>query len=153
MKSSRVLERFWKYVPAADTSLGCWNWTGSCDGHGYGQFCILQSDGKWRPIRAHRFMMEVITRCQIPEGFVVDHLCRNTKCVNPAHLESVSKRTNTLRGIGPSAKRGNRTQCDHGHEFTPENTIIVTARHCRTCKNEAMRLHYHKKRHGTAAAS
>lgn len=35
---------------------------------------------------------------EIPPGLEIDHLCRNRKCVNPQHMEPVTRATNTRRG-------------------------------------------------------
>ena len=92
----------------------------------------------------------------IPEGLVIDHLCHNRdsscpgaracmhrRCVNPDHLEPTTIEENQRRGIPRSRRGGGRavwTHCKHGHEFTPENTIVYTGhptwRICRTCRNE-----------------
>lgn len=71
---------------------GCWEWQGSlCNGYG------SWSRNKVR-MKAHRAVYEMY-RGQIPEGMDLDHLCRNTKCVNPDHLEPVTEAENTRRGL------------------------------------------------------
>jgi late competence protein required for DNA uptake (superfamily II DNA/RNA helicase) len=65
----------------------------------------------------------------------IDHLCRNRRCVNPDHLEVVTAQMNTLRGETLAAANAAKTQCDHGHEFTEENTYAYRGhRHCRECR-------------------
>jgi hypothetical protein len=68
---------------------------------------------------------------------VLDHLCRNRRCVNPEHLEIVTSVENVMRGEGFGPKNAAKTHCDKGHEFTPENTYIRTraqgGRECRAC--------------------
>ena len=49
----------------------------------------------------------------IPQGLVIDHLCRNKSCVNPAHLEAVTNTENVLRGEAPSAKAARKTHCQY----------------------------------------
>ena len=39
-----------------------------------------------------------MTDGSIGDGLVIDHLCRNPRCVNPDHLEPVTTAVNTLRG-------------------------------------------------------
>ncbi len=103
---------------------GCWEWTYTKDNQGYGHYYILGKNHQ-----AHRYSYEEYIG-PIPEGLVIDHLCKNTSCVNPAHLEPVTQSENTLRG---------RTGwCKMGHEMTEENTRVRsykgnTWRRCRIC--------------------
>lgn len=120
--------KFWDRVSKC-AEAECWEWVGSCRESGYGR---LKVKGSWRA--AHR-VSYVLAHGDIPEGKVLDHLCRNRKCVNPAHLEAVDDKTNVLRGIGPSAVMAQRTHCDHGHPLDGDNLIIKKHRRvCRTCK-------------------
>jgi hypothetical protein len=68
----------------------------------------------------------------------LDHLCRNTRCVNPDHLEPVTLAENVLRGVSSPAMNARKTHCDSGHEFTPANTYISprSERKCRACGRE-----------------
>lgn len=104
---------------------GCWEWQGtSCKGYGY--FCI---NGKnWR---AHRYSYEYYVG-KIPEGLSIDHLCRNRACVNPEHLEPVTSKENTLRGIGLTAQNARKTHCYNGH-LLDENNVAIR-RNQRICK-------------------
>jgi len=113
---------------------GCWNWTGARTA-GYG---VIRIGGKqWR---AHRWLFERING-PIPDGLVLDHLCRNPACVNPAHLEPVTDRVNLLRGVGPSAKNAQKTHCPKGHAYTPENTYLNKRgqRYCVACHRDRER--------------
>lgn len=111
---------------------GCWEWTGAKNALGYGRVRSETGDG----VYAHRAMFELVVG-PIPAGLNLDHLCRNTRCVNPDHLEPVSQRENVLRGVGPFAQKARKTHCVRGHEFTAENTYMLDAnrRNCRTCRN------------------
>jgi hypothetical protein len=111
---------------------GCWEWRGSMYGDGYGRFSLEPG----RYIGAHRASLAV-HGVALDGDLVVDHLCRNTLCVNPAHLELVTVTENILRGVSPWAAKARQTHCKWGHEFTPENTYIPpgrpSTRVCRPC--------------------
>ena len=113
---------------------GCWQWIASKDKWGYGKFHL---DKKQRS--AHRISYEHFVG-PIPDGLEIDHLCRNRLCVNPQHLEPVTRRVNTLRGTGPSANNARKTRCQNGHEFTLQNTYMRSdgTRGCRRCNMEAV---------------
>lgn len=116
-------------------SDGCWRWVGYCTADGYGRFWT----GSTMAI-AHRWSYEHFVG-PIPSGFVIDHLCRNRACVNPAHLEAVTFNENVRRGA-----RARQTHCKHGHEFTPENTYLgCGARQCRTCQRETAARYKNRK--------
>jgi hypothetical protein len=115
---------------------GCYEWTGALMPNGYGE--IGRGAGY---VYAHRAVLELFVN-PIPEGMSVDHLCRNRKCINPDHLEVVTIKVNTLRGIGPATQKKAQTHCKNGHEFTPKNTYVKPngCRDCRICKNERKKV-------------
>jgi hypothetical protein len=127
-----ALSRFAQQIE--ESATGCWEWTGSLTYQGYGQFTIERKN-----VRTHRLAYE-LAGGELDETLVLDHLCRNRACCNPAHLEQVDQRTNTLRGVGPSAAFAHRNHCSAGHEYTEQNTRRVgTYRFCRTCDREKAR--------------
>ncbi len=124
-------QRFWSKV---DKSGDCWLWIACRNKNGYGKFY----DGS-RLVPAHRFSYE-LNSGPIPEGLVLDHLCRQPPCVRAGHLEAVTERENILRGTGMSARWAPRTHCEHGHPFDLENTLFSkNGRVCRTCNREKSR--------------
>lgn len=115
----------------------CWVWLWCKDRAGYGRTILHK-----KQMLAHRAAYEILVG-PIPAGLVIDHLCRNSSCVNPNHLEPVTDRVNILRGKGPSAKNALKTHCLHGHEFTPENTGVVKGgRRCRTCHTNRQKAYW-----------
>ncbi|TDD77726.1 HNH endonuclease [Actinomadura rubrisoli] len=95
-------------------------------------------DGERKNVVVHRFVYESLVG-PIPEGLVLDHLCRVRACCNPAHLEPVTDRVNILRGASITAANARKTHCDHGHEFTSQNTYRHRGRRlCRACNRDAV---------------
>lgn len=131
-----------QYPPPAnliDFSGDCWEWLGYKDSLGYGRFMAEKRDHL-----AHRVVYEALVG-PIPEGLVIDHLCRNPSCVNPDHLEPVTQSVNVRRGVNvpPVSPYTDATHCVNGHEFTPENTRYRArqggGRQCRACDRERRR--------------
>lgn len=118
---------------------GCWEWIAGKGGVHGGVYGVIWSGPGGRQIYAHRAMYELHVG-PIPDGLTIDHLCCNYACVNPDHLRPATQKENILRGNSLSARRARQTHCVHGHEFTPENTILRSrpqgGRLCRTCNRE-----------------
>lgn len=114
------------------TPDGCWVWNKGLNDAGYG----LTSNGKGKNKRAHVASYELV-RGPVPAGLVLDHLCRNRACINPEHLEPVTRRENTLRGVGASAQNARKSHCPRGHAYDEGNTVLRRrgGRECRTCIN------------------
>jgi hypothetical protein len=126
-----INERFWSYVDVqSDTE--CWNWLGGTVKGRYGKFKV---NGKH--VGAHRLAYELLVG-DIPQGLELDHVCRNTLCVNPNHLEPVTHKVNVLRGFSFSAHQSRQTHCKRGHGLSGDNLYIRPDGH-RSCK-ECMKL-------------
>jgi len=100
--------------------------------------------------RPHRVPMGWVI--QIPTGLTIDHLCRNTSCGNPDHLEAVPGGVNTLRGYSPPARNARKAHCPHGHPLSDGNLYRYPNpkdwRECRQCRAEAERRRSHRDRRG-----
>lgn len=130
--------RFWRNIEDASDPHACWLFTiGRCR-DGYTQ---MRVDGILT--MAHRFAYEFLIG-EIPDGMELDHTCHNLdsctggpcehrRCVNPAHLEPVTPRVNTLRSFNPAAINARKTRCKNGHEF---DGILGRRRLCNTCRDE-----------------
>jgi hypothetical protein len=137
----RLPPRFWSKVKTSDS--GCWEWQASLTAGGYGQYYPRKGD----PQRAHRITYTVLV-ADIPDGLVIDHLCRNPLCCNPVHLEPVTSRENTIRGIGFAARYAAATHCPHGHPYAGANLRIRRCgrRACRECERIRVREQHARRR-------
>lgn len=100
--------------------------------------------------------MYEIHKGPIPEGLQIDHLCRNTQCCNPDHLEAVTQRVNIMRSESFSAVNARKQACPKGHPYTPENTSIDRShgderRKCRECNRLRAMQNRQRERQAKAA--
>lgn len=131
MLTQRQLERFWSKV---DKSGECWIWTGGRDYKNYGRMRYPGDPTRW--IGAHRFAY-LVTMGSLPD-LVLDHLCSNPPCVNPAHLEPVTQAENLARSERTlSGRLLRRTHFGCGCEITTETILWEgTSRRCRKHRGE-----------------
>ena len=101
----KQIGRFWAKVAKGAEPSDCWLWTSELTVKGYGRFTPY---GR-QHLRAHRVSYE-LANGPVPDGLVIDHTCRVRHCVNPAHLEAVTVRLNSLRGTQPQYVT-HRTRC------------------------------------------
>lgn len=148
MTPGQLPERFWSKTRIEDAGYktACLMWTAYVHPSGYGR---LHWQGTLR--YAHRVAYEVLVG-PIPEGLVLDHLCRNRACVNVTHLEVVTNRVNILRGETLMAANVAKTHCPQGHEYTPENTVQRDGgRHCAICVQDEQEKRNSRRRTDRAA--
>lgn len=133
-----AIDRFLDFISPEPMS-GCWLWTGMSTGGNDGYGCFKAFGQK---ILAHRFSFNYFVG-EIPEGMVLDHLCRVHSCVNPCHLEVVTHQENCVRGdhrhnvnrIGNGRWMAAKTHCPRGHPYDGANTYLYKGRRqCRICR-------------------
>lgn len=119
--------------------MSCWFYAGYIAKNGYGMLHNIESR---KTLYAHRFVYENLVG-HIPDGLELDHLCRNRSCINPDHLEPVTRAENVRRGLAgeiTAARQRAKTSCPQGHPYDAENTYIWrNRRDCRICRREARR--------------
>lgn len=119
------IERFWKRI--TKNKNDCWIINGSPAHGGYGQF-----GDKYKKWKAHRWAWNYFIG-KVPKGKELDHLCRNSRCCNPKHLEPIFHIENVRRGNG-GLHWAKKTHCPRGHEYNQINTAIFNGhRQCKTC--------------------
>ena len=125
--------RFFAKVTESDS--GCWQWIGATNTKGYGH---IRAGGNMPVMSAHRWSWEFFNG-PIPTGLEVDHLCFNRSCVNPDHLDVVTRYVNVHRGR--INQNDGSTSCKWGHEFSSANTgtDVRGNRVCRACSRDRTR--------------
>jgi len=139
----QYVERFWERVDKSGGVDSCWPWLGFVSKAGYAQ---VRFQGRFQ--KAHRVAYEFLIG-PIPEGKELDHLCKNRSCVNPKHLEPVTKREHIMRGGNFMIDNSHKTHCPQGHPYDAENTIIDNengGRRCRICRNRQSQMRKWAKR-------
>lgn len=123
------LDRFFEKVVWNGDEDECWTWQGAKSAFGYGRLTCRQAQ-----LYAHRVSYENFVG-PVADGLVVDHLCREPSCVNPAHLEPVTQRENCYRGTGFPMPNLHKTHCPKGHPYAGDNLYVNPKGHrfCRKC--------------------
>lgn len=137
MRKTPIEERFWDKVLFTSD---CWEWQAVKNKDGYGMIALNR-----KMISAHRVSYQMY-KGSIPRQLMIDHLCRNRKCVNPHHMELVTNQENCIRGL--TGKINNwqkrKTHCPYGHELKEPNLLPhmlkkYNYRQCKICHNERQR--------------
>lgn len=120
----------------------CWPWTGAKNSRARGGPYGHLSRG---PGMGHVYAHRLVYECEvgpIPDGFEVDHRCKNSLCCNPAHLEAVEPIVNNLRSSSPPILNMAKDECPQGHAYDEANTGFRSGkkwRYCRACARESQR--------------
>ena len=135
-----IAPRFWAKVQRGGPDE-CWLWTASKNSCGYGSISF-----RGRGQRVHRVSLWLHGR-DIPEGLVVDHVCRTRLCVNPNHLRVVTNHVNVRENsVAFAAINGDKTHCLNGHPLDGYNLIVRDGkRRCRACDNVRNQEYYTRK--------
>lgn len=115
----------------------CWEAQGWSDKDGYRNLWFAGKN--WR---AHRLIYELYVG-ELDSNLVIDHLCRNVKCVRPEHLEQVTTQENTKRGNDGIHER-NKTHCPRGHEYSGVDKR--GKRLCKICHAIQSNESYHRRK-------
>lgn len=108
-----------------EPNTGCWLWLGPTNHRGYGK--IGKTSIFRRDMQAHRGAYMAFVGL-IPTGLEIDHKCNCRSCVNPDHLQPVTRQVNAKL-----IQSRDRRACRKGHAYTPENTYWDTKRGWRQC--------------------
>lgn len=133
MKKPRDMESRIMNKVKIDKKTGCWNWIGAVFRKPYGNYGQLRVGGRnGKSKKAHRISYQHFVGT-FDERLELDHLCHNTLCVNPQHLEPVTHAENMQR-----RKDSRLTHCRHGHEYIETTTYIRPdngRRECKVCRD------------------
>lgn len=145
--SNKIEERF--LFKVRERANGCWEWQGSKSPAGYGAFQFQGS-----PRGAHRVMFMLFYGEEALGDLHVDHLCRNTSCVHPLHLEAVTQAENNRRAHLRTPRR-RKTHCKHGHPLSGPNAGTRSdgkGVYCRTCNRASCARYWRRQRAAAASA-
>lgn len=162
---ARLPNKFWDRCYPCPMS-GCWIWIGAYSLAGYDRGtrwadCWEHHYGTLGSTRAHRLAYETLVG-PIPDGMIIDHLCRNRICVNPYHLDVCTNTDNLHRSpivmkaewfqwARPKHKVSKYDRdgavCPRGHLLTPSNIVEVKGKNTGRC-HECNLLRWRLRKHG-----
>ena len=128
-----------RFLSLAIVRYSCWYWRGGHSRKGYAKFW-------WRG--KTRLALRVV--CAWVWGLSsrqdVHHLCEHVWCVNPWHLQPISRREHLRMSDSPVGVNARKTHCIHGHPFVGENLHVLAngERRCRACHRLRMWRYYHR---------
>ena len=127
--------RFLKFI-SINKETDCWEWNGKLSPEGYGRFRVKDGD-KWNTYGSHRVSYSIF-KGEIKKEMMIDHVCRNRKCVSPYHLRQVDAITNVHENsLSITHIASLKTHCIKGHKFTPDNLVLSkNGRRCKACHRE-----------------
>ena len=125
-----------------EPNSGCWLWTWSVDGKGYG---LIRHKGTL--LKAHRVSWK-LHKGEVPKGAHVLHKCDTPCCVNPGHLFLGTNQDNVDDKVrkGRQAHK-NKTRCPQGHLYSGKNLYVRPSgyRSCRECSRIRLRRRYNER--------
>lgn len=110
---------------------GHWSLATKVNSEGYHVISIGGGEREYGHRTAYRLYVE-----EVPHGLDLDHLCRTRWCVNPAHLEPVTRSEN-LRRAYPECARGHDLRDPAVFYMNPSGRRIC--RPCQKVRNDARR--------------
>jgi hypothetical protein len=144
----KIIKRFLSKVDKTEHQRckdhGCWMWTASLKGNGYGSFSVTHG----RSVLAHRLSYEHF-KGEIPKGMVVRHRCpysdgdrENRLCVNPDHLEVGTQKQNIGEGYNNHRAKTHCPKCGGDYTLRKDGA----GRFCRPCETARTREYRRKLR-------
>lgn len=143
----RMMEKF------TLSERGCWLWTGYVMPNGYGKIMVVLPGGRIASRLVHRMAYELHVG-PIPEGADVGHTCHDEdlgcpggptcehrRCLNPRHLQAMTRRENLRAGRKPGGNHGRanalKTHCRCGLPYDEQNTMVTKngSRACKACRS------------------
>lgn len=133
-----LYRRLLRGIDPAPHPNGCWVWTGAKDARSYGVI------GRGKVGEGNEFAHRAMWRClrgETPEGMELHHWCFNPPCVNPRHLEPLTRADNQKWRLHLHNQNTAKTHCKRGHPFDAENTYQRPSggRACKACQRERCR--------------
>lgn len=151
--AAKPIARTWQdhFLESVLVGDGCWGWLQGHNPEGYamwqpsGEFAV-QFGTAMRQM-AYRVMWELL-RGPIPEGLDIDHMCRMKGCINPDHLDPVTRQVNLRRaGVLDNRQHRPRIFCKYGHKLSETRLTFPNGRSCcGVCRAAWVKNHYQAKK-------